>query len=327
MLIPAPSPLRPPQAVRAPTVTVGAEQDCAHCRGLRTCWDSRLTPKGIVVNLLVCRLKRGIAKEKSTGTLLTLIQPKIRMIARRIQSPNDLASRQDLERDIQSVIVESLLTKYILGDYIHPLRWLFSQPHGAVTRWAARYAKRQRREANAVVRYGTDTDFDSTLIALNYLASDRRILSGPATRVRDVLEYDPQLEEHARAARVAAVVDDGHTLTTDEYRVLSFCLTNTGLLEDGLHRLLAVRMGVSRQVVTKLFSTAVHRALDASGDAGAYWRAKRLTPPRKRGDVTPAEVADLVRLRQTRQIPFAELAWMYGVSERQTRQLVLQAAR
>jgi predicted DNA-binding protein (UPF0251 family) len=61
--------------------------------------------------------------------------------------------------------------------------------------------------------------------------------------------------------QLMAIIEDGVTLNSNEYRVLKFCLYNGNELNatrhiDGLHIMLANIMGVSRPRVTRLYKRA-----------------------------------------------------------------------
>jgi hypothetical protein len=328
----------PPAVTRRPRLRVVQEapprplQDCTRCRNLPRCWDQRLKPQAIAINLLVCRMKLRIDTDRATRTLLAMVEPKIRSLAYATKRALRNATVEELVLEMKSVAVESLLQRFVLGDIYHPLHWLFGEPDGAVVRWAQRKVRDARKESRRTFHFEAAADLDESLIRANYLSSNKRVTSGPADHARESSEYDLRAAERERASRVLATLDDGISLTAREYRVLSFCLSNAHegarWATNGLHLELAARLGVSRSYVTRVYGEAIRRLIDASGETSAYLRARGIAQPRtasssrrrrivlgKPDQLGAAEIAEMVGARREKPVPIQDLAWLYGVSE------------
>lgn len=303
-----------------PIVEAHPTQDCGRCRSMRTCWAPQLSPRAVAVNLLTCRVTRGIDREKSTRTLLLALNPKVQQVARGMRRKLG-GTRADYTAEIQSVAIESLLDRYIMGERSHPIRWLFGWPNGAISRWRKKLLRRHALEG----RY--------------FVQDDELELTAPEPAARPA--------ESARAEDILAALDDGVSLSALEYRVLAFCLANAHddahnvmSAMDGLHIALAQRMSISRENVSRIYGTALRRLLDASGYASTYLRARGLALPRSASErrrrrfthhgepnaLTADEVLEMLRLRREQRVSYPELAWIYGVTDRFARQLLNRLA-
>jgi hypothetical protein len=315
---------------------------------MRVCWDRRLDAHGVVINLLVCRLERKIDVNKSTRALFRMLQPKLLKIAKRMVTTignSGHASIPDLVAEMQSVAVESLMTQYVMGEALHPLRWLFGDPHGAITRWSIRHTNNIRRQSQVFYSYGhiagdgpappedaTNFDLEDRLTRLNFTASGSAVRTLPEHLVHRPEEYDDHAESRDRNKKALDIVDDGVTFPLSEYRVLRFCLTNANdaasVPTAGLHQHLSKTMRSSRKSVTRLYGLAQRRLLDASGQTASHLRARGLRIPssakhRRRNwrmftpqpeSLSAAEVCELIELR-SRGVSNMDLAWIFGVSE------------
>lgn len=286
-------------------------QDCARCRSLSQCWAPSLSDDGIAVNLIVCRIKRGIDVNRNTKALLQITAPKAVSFATGLSRESRHIDTSDTVCDVQSVMVESLLKEYVAGDSLHPLAFWFRRHSGSVTRWADRRLKSARRDD----RYLAD-DPDGLLVE-----------EGEPAR-----EFDEQAEVKATCAHAIDLIEDGVTLSTREYRVIRFCLSNAdeskSNLIDGLHVQLADLFGVKRNTVSKAYRRAVRRLVYAGGAMRAHVARQGLSLPasaharrawRFVGNdnvdlVTATEGAEMAALSRNSKASMDTIAWIYGVT-------------
>ena len=269
----------------------------------------------MAVNLLTCRLERGIQTARTTRALLQIVDPKVQEVARGLGRAIRYSARtahRDLVAEIQSVVIEKLLTTYMMGEPIHPLYWLFGRPAGAVTAWAQRRQRAARRDK---YRYGSLGTFDS----------DADLMKNSDAVVIPAHEYDEHAAERERLARVLAVLDDGLTLSALEYRVVAFCFRNARESTDrrqgsaptrGLHAALAQRLDLPRATVTRVYGEAVRKLLHASGEMRAYFSKRGITQlPRRAVGRVAALSADEIStlLEHQKRLPVDDLIWLYGV--------------
>jgi len=323
-------------------------QACEQCRCLSLCWAPQLSEAATVINFLVCRITRHIEREAATRLLLEMLESKLQRVAALLLSVHGARragwTHSDLVAELQSVVIESLLTTYHVGEQIHPLRWLFAYPKGAVSCWAVKQARLNRRDFGVLWSYdstapsGGDiddarTDFEERVRQLNYRASGTAVRSGnfDAWAVPGV-EYDATAEAKGRYADAIALVDDGMTFPISEYRVLRFCLTSSNAAIkvplSGVHAFLAQMTHTPRKAVSRVYGLAKRRLLDATGRTEAFLRRKNITIPpsatRRRAhrlcfkatseSLTAAEICTLMGLRK-RGITNMDLAWIFGISE------------
>lgn len=344
MNAPAPKALAHPR-LRVVETEQRPQQDCARCRLLQTCWDPQLKPDGVVINLLVCRLKLGLDREQTARTLLELIKPKVRRVARwtRRKIGSSEMTLRDYVAVIQSVAIESLSVHYVLGSHMHPMLWLFVRPFGAVTLWAQQHIRTVRRDRSRVIhlesmsRSGLD-DIDEKIRRANSLATNRQVQAGPPGVVFEPIEFDARFQDRARAAHILTVLDDGVSLSVDEYRVLAFCLSNAHAgrhATDGLHLALANVMKVPRSRITRIYGVGLRKLLDASGEAARFLRARGIetqavTSQRRRvrtlrngrDELSAEEVIEVLALRAKGGVSIQDLVWIYGVTEHFLRRVI-----
>ncbi len=90
------------------------KQDCGTCAKRINCWAQGIKEEHIVLNLLVCRLKRGIEINRTTKLILQMLQPKLHVLATRaIRNTNiDLSTAL---ADLESATIQCLQHQYIMG--------------------------------------------------------------------------------------------------------------------------------------------------------------------------------------------------------------------
>lgn len=332
------SPPPPPLRVIAPAPR--PRQDCSRCRAITTCWEAGASTDAVVVNLLVCRIRQRIDENQATKVLLAMLRPKLRALAARIARGSGHGRRTNvanLVTEMESIVIERLMTRYVLGERMHPLHWLFNEPNGAMTRWAARRIARYQRHAAYTLSYGTRIR-EQSLVTLNRTATDDQVTSGPlVAQGAPAPEHDETAELREATQHALDLLDDGVTFPLAEYRVLRFCLDNAQDTDSrdirapvrGLHLELADHMAVPRRHVTRLYALASRRLLDATGRATSYLAHLGVRVPRsaqkRRANrrrhtpqveaLTPEEIHELIELRATTAATTLDLAWAYGVSE------------
>lgn len=314
--LPPPPPPRPVaigQRARLRVVQDGA-QDCSTCRNMAGCWTAKgkatLSEGDIVSNLLVCRLKRGINRDRTTRVLLGLLRPKLRKTARWVAT-RTRGRVEEVVRDLESVAIESLLADYVMGELAPPLVWLFHEKHGGVRHWAVRTVGRLHRERELNLSYGTigddasslrqyesgssTVDLETRLTHLNKVATDGRVHSAPPPPV-DLPSDEAEIMSSVHVEAALEVIEDGKTLTAVEYRVLKFCLLNARgsvRMTDWLHQYLAKTMDVPRKDISRIYGVAYRKLIEAVGLRGQYLRARGIEMPKaRRVERTKALTAD-----------------------------------
>jgi hypothetical protein len=236
--------------------------------------------------------------------------------------------------DMESVAIESLLEKYVVGELAPPLVWLFHARHGGLRHWALRTVAAARREHHHTVSYEGSSDIsyddlEARVTRINCAAQGGFIKTRPSVEPGGSTSPPDELSE--RCARALEVVEDGKTLTAAEYRVFSFCLKNNvgaARATDWLHQHLAVMMGVSRKDVSRLYGIAVRKVIDAVGLRDSYLRARGIEPPRTRRvsrtrPLSPEEVIAAVHILQVAgaRATILDIAWALDVTDVTVHQL------
>lgn len=193
-------------------------QDCSRCRLASHCWRvNDLSHQQIATNLLVCRIKLGVNVEESWDALFELYAHKIYKIAKIVRK-GDLYNTpvDEYVAEIKAVMI-SAINDYQMGDKTHPAAWLFQLHVGAVERWKrAMYQRRDVRRKHATVLIGaTPGQMDEENAVYD------AIHAGNASAIEDTDEEEERSETYAA---VINVIQDGHTLTTAEYRVARMAL-------------------------------------------------------------------------------------------------------
>jgi len=278
------------------------------------CWTDKLTHRAIIINLLVCRLQRHINVNRTTRTLLKIIRPKLQRVASNLlkDTTGNRSDAADIMAELEAQTIEQLMHHYVMGEKLHPLRWLFSHPSGAITRWGTNYRRAMWRRQRAEVLV------------------DSEVLDQRATEDDAPVEYDQDAESRARTLAAMQLVRDGLTFPLHEYRVLRFFLRNAA--EEGakphfgLATVLANATGMSRKTVELTYTLATRRLLDWSGQAPKitvpapalnrrYQRMLR-TPSRARSNRLALSLEEIVQMLEAcEEHTVANVAWAYGISE------------
>ncbi|KKL08984.1 hypothetical protein LCGC14_2570410, partial [marine sediment metagenome] len=171
--------------------------------------------------------------------------------------------------DLGTRIIESLLDPeqgYNIGcgafltEY-----WFGSNPRtGWVRKWILWNFSKQQRFYRKHVSSGYDPKSDAIDGISEY---DRiAIANNEENQFNDVQESNKDAID-----TILKIIDDGHTLNANEFRVISFCLShanesNKTRLIDGTHTYLANIMGVSRPRITRLYFVSKQKILTTAKD-------------------------------------------------------------
>lgn len=315
----------PRPAARLRVLQDGA-QDCSTCMNIANCWQPRrvkLSPGDVVTNLLVCRIQRNIDRDKSCRMFLALVRPKVRKMAMWVAGATG-ASVDEVVTDMESVVVESVLAHYVMGELVPPLVWLFHPRHGAIRHWAVRTVERATREREQSFVY-EPADLEQSVATLNRRATGIR--SAPALPVPD----EPvDLDEADRYRKALAVVDDGVTLTAVEHRVMKFCLANARgneRMTDWLHQRMALALGMQRKDVSRIYAIASRKIVEAVGLRERFLRARGIVAPKCRTDrsrpLTADEVIAALDMLETSRgrATILDVAWALGITDGKLHQL------
>lgn len=215
-------------------------QDCGVCQMNRVCYMPKIKEEHVVLSLLFCRIKRGYEVNRSSKLVLKMVYPKLKTLAEYAIRGTNIDLDTALA-DLQSMTIELIQKTYVMGDVAYPLHFLFGEPKGRILLYAKNYARSEKRFDEHHALYANPND------------------------VEEEEGYDPQSDEDTTtdSTRIARdVLDDGLTLTLQEYRVLSFCLANASDQKrpvNGLHVYLGRVMAQPRAKITKLSSDATEK--------------------------------------------------------------------
>lgn len=329
-----------PTPVRRPRAAHRERQDCSRCRHIHTCWSSS-NDNHIILNLLVCRVQRDIERDRSMSLFLRMVHPKLLKVSQRLVEKlgsHGQASVGEILGELQSHIAEVLLTQYDVGDFGHPMHYLFDRKTGVVTNWAREYRRKHRQFYGTHMLYGDDTDtgeIEAQIGKLNRSATNGRVQSSP---FNPAWPKQTKPTPHQQTIKNAlTIVDDGMSLSLNEYRVMRFCLTHaredgSRRIIGGLHRYLSDAMDTSRDIVSRHFQQAERRIIDAVGQTNLIlkqrgvdvrsiprYRKKRIRRVRgltgSASRLTVQEIIDAMAfVEQNKGAALADIAWAWGVS-------------
>lgn len=219
-----------------PNNTVMPVQDCGACKNIANCWDLNAKEEHIILNMLVCRIKRNIEVNRSAKLFLQMVRPKLKTFAKTSVRGTNIDLGVALA-DLESQTIEYIQQSYVMGEIAYILHYLFGQPNGVIRHFANNYARKTRK-------------YEETHVLEDLEASDESAYD----------PYNPSDEHETDLTKAArSVIDDGVTLTLHEYRVLSFCLANATEAKrplNGLHVYLSRTMKVVRARVTRIYKDA-----------------------------------------------------------------------
>ena len=294
-----------------------------------------------MVNLLVCRIRMRVEPDRAAKLLLEMLKPKTMTIAQKImRTTGGRLEFSEVYADVQSQVIEILLCKYDLGELLRPLGWLFAEPNGAMTRWTLRYANEKRKQFVVMMSYdsgprlsdaaGSTWDMETSIRVMNSAVTGGKIRSSPLGTTE--IEVDDGTQ--ARYQDMVAVLDDGVTLDTTEYRILKFYFDNGredwAMPIKGLRRYASRRFRVASSQVPTIYHAASQRIIDAMGEGPAQMAKRGVTPPpesarrRRRwrmrlsnpsDHLSQPEIKAILAMRRERNKPAVhDIAWALGVT-------------
>jgi len=248
------------------------KQMCSKCRYLDKCFATSASPRNVTLNILACRIRNSIDKEASSKLLLDMVRPGIvRLIANaRDRVGSGYIDVEALLPDIESRVIESLISNegYRVGErsYLSTF-WFGSDPRtGWIKKWIMWGFSKDQRFYKRHTLFGDNPKSDSEE---EISETDRSAICD--FEVSQHVEPDESCNDAISA--IKRIIDDGISLNTNEYRVISFCMahaneSNKARLIDGTHTYLAEVMGVSRPRITHLFFISKEKLKQAAIDRG-----------------------------------------------------------
>lgn len=248
------------------------QQNCGSCRYVTKCYAKKAASRNVVINILACRIKKGINPNKSTRLLLDMIRPSlIKLVnnARNIVGSGYIDMDQMI-MDLESKIIESLLDEngYRIGGPAYLTEYLFgtNPKTGWVRKWILWDFSKQKRFFSRHTLSGSNpkSDTDDEISE-----QDRNAIA----QTENLNTFEEEHQDQNVIQKLMDIIDDGVTLNANEHRVISFCLShanesNKTRLIDGTHTYLSNIMGVSRPRITRLYAVARKKLLQAAQERG-----------------------------------------------------------
>lgn len=187
----------------------------------------------------------GIKPNSTTKLILEMLEPKVQSMVRSIMQRCPNEDRSSVKAEMQTAIIEALLTEYDLGGRAWPLHYLFAYPKGVIFGWSFRYVHRVHKDASRL------TVLDNA--------------EWPAP------DPEPELEPSTAVETALQVVDDGLTLTAKEYRIFNFCMQHAdAMLQRSLgHVYLAEMLQEDRSTISRIYRKAQAKLVEACGQTEA----------------------------------------------------------
>lgn len=220
-------------------------QDCQRCNHIQKCWFA--STNNITLNLLTCRIKYGIKENASLRHFFAMIKPKLQKVTKQYTSVvwADSECYEENMAEMQAAVYDAIKSSYNISSVLYITAYLFSFPAGVVTRWA-------RNRINSNLKYYSTHHLTDTF----------------GTDSHDIWEIDSDDYIYA----VFDIIEDGKTLTTDEYRILAFLMKNARedrhrvRMMDGLIAHLEGMTGMSKTEIREKFKFAKEKLLEAIND-------------------------------------------------------------
>lgn len=226
------------------------KQDCGSCRNQPNCYMKGIKEEHVITNLLVCRLKRDIDVDRSTKLFLQMVRPKLRVFARQAIRDTNLDFDVALA-DMESHTIDYIRRYYVMGEIAYPLHYLFGHPQGVMRHFTNNYARKSKRYEETHVLDDASMTWEEQ--------SDANAMRMEAEDEDDTAETTSDVTRRARD-----IIEDGLTLTSQEYRVMKFCMMNATDAKrplNGLHVYLSRTMGIPRAKATKVYADATRRVV------------------------------------------------------------------
>lgn len=249
-------------------------QNCLTCKNIQKCWASTtasgnpISANNVVINKLICSLQIGRDRDQATKNLLEIFKPgMINLISYAKQT--GMANGMDVDQllsDMQSMAIEYLIRDYKIGDRGRATPYLFDPQQGFLTKWIKWITSKNRKYQSRNELYSPiESTNEDTYSEADQMADTMSGDEGWGSLMEGGGQYNPYADEDEEAKEMLRIVndiiEDGHTLNSNEYRVLKYCMhnaneSNTSRNIDGLHIYLGNLIGVSRPRVTRLYSRA-----------------------------------------------------------------------
>jgi len=220
-------------------------------------------------------MQRGIDVNRSTKLFLKLIEPKLKKLAYHAHEKMGLDYKTCVLH-LGSLAAENILYKYVIGDVIPPIVWLFHPRTGHIMSQIE--IESRKRAARQRTSSGVDV----------------------ATLPQDIPEDDDgdsDFDDEVVALR--RVLEDGRTLTTTEYRVLKFCLSNARehtKHKESLHQHLAQCLEARRNFISRTYGIAYRKIIKAAGLHERFLSAKGVRTPVPSSTGSNLAADDVVRV-------------------------------
>lgn len=210
-------------------------QDCQRCNHVQKCWYA--STNNITLNLLTCRIKYGIKENTSLRHFLNMIKPKLQKVTKQYSSIvwADSEAYEENMAEMQAAVYDAIKSSYNISSVLYITAYLFNFPAGVITRWA-------RNRINMNLKYYSVHHLTDTV--------------QPDFHETDEIKTDDYIYA------VLDIIEDGKTLSIDEYRVLKF-LTKNGRedrhkvrMMDGLINHLEAVTSMSKTEIRDNFKSA-----------------------------------------------------------------------
>lgn len=217
-------------------------QDCQRCNHVQKCWFASIN--NITLNLLTCRIKYGIKENSSLKIFFNMIHPKLQKSSNEYTNLvwADNYSYEENISEMKAAIYESIKIHYNISSVSYITSYLFGFPAGVVTRFI-------RNKINAGLKY----------YHLHHLTDDNY-------ESIDNITSEYTYDDYIYAA--LDVINDGKTLTTSEYRVISFFLNasredrHSIRMIDGLTKYLENNINLSKSEIRDNFKCAKEKLIE-----------------------------------------------------------------
>lgn len=174
-------------------------QDCQRCNHVSKCWHA--STNNVTLNLLTCRIQYGIKEDNSLKHFFAMIKPKLQKVTKHYSNVvwADFEVYEENIAEMQAAIYDAVKTSYRVSSVLYITPYLFNFPAGVISRWL-------RNKISASLKY----------YKAHYLTD---------TISCDIQETEEMMYDDYIYA-VKDLIEDGVTLTTDEYRILKFLMMN-----------------------------------------------------------------------------------------------------
>jgi hypothetical protein len=234
-----------------------------------------VSTNNIYINILICRLQLGIKRDKAAQNLISVFRPGMIRLLSHVKQSGNLGNldMDQLLSDMQATMIEYLLYDYKIGDRGRATPYLFDPYQGFLTKWVKWIVGKHRKFYAHHDLYGNtsgdETNGDDESYSDNEIGTTSDGNSWSSIFEQSTTVADDTVDK-TLMNEIYAIIDDGVTLNSNEYRVMTFCMYNANESNntrhiDGLHITLASLMGVSRPRITRLYKRSRDKLLKRHG--------------------------------------------------------------